>query len=47
MPPGGFRLAIVNAWTLEAGLAGRDILRGHFQGSGINDQASALIATGS
>jgi hypothetical protein len=30
MPPGGFRLAIVNAWTLRAGLAGREILRSHF-----------------
>jgi hypothetical protein len=30
MPPGGFRLAIVNAWSLQAGLAGRDILRMHF-----------------
>lgn len=26
MPPGGFRLAIVNAWSLEAGRAGRDRL---------------------
>jgi hypothetical protein len=30
MPPGGFRLAIVNAWSLEAGLAGRELLRRHF-----------------
>ena len=30
MPPGGFRLAIVNAWSLPAGLAGREILRAHF-----------------
>ena len=30
MPPGGFRLAIVNAWSLPAGLAGREILRTHF-----------------
>ncbi len=30
MPPGGFRLAIVNAWQLAAGLAGREILRNHF-----------------
>ena len=30
MPPGGFRLAIVNAWNLQAGLAGRDMLRPHF-----------------
>jgi hypothetical protein len=27
MPPGGFRLAVVNAWTLEAGRAAREILR--------------------
>ena len=30
MPPGGFRLAVVNAWNLQAGLAGREILRAHF-----------------
>ncbi len=30
MPPGGFRLAIVNAWSLEAGFAGRELLRKHF-----------------
>jgi hypothetical protein len=30
MPPGGFRLAVVNAWDLEAGLAGRELLRTHF-----------------
>ena len=30
MPPGGFRLAIVNAWSLPAGLAGRELLRAHF-----------------
>jgi hypothetical protein len=28
MPPGGFRLAIVNSLTLEAGQAGRERLRG-------------------
>ena len=27
MPPGGFRLAIVNAHTLAAGQAGREVLR--------------------
>jgi hypothetical protein len=26
MPPGGFRLAIVNAWSLAAGFAARDML---------------------
>lgn len=30
MPPGGFRLAIVNAWDLQAGLAARERLRAHF-----------------
>lgn len=34
MPPGGFRLAIVNAWTLEAGLAGRERLRAALLASG-------------
>jgi hypothetical protein len=29
MPPGGFRLAIVNAWSLSAGFAARDILSNH------------------
>jgi hypothetical protein len=31
MPPGGFRLAVVNAWSLAAGQAGRDVLRRDFQ----------------
>jgi hypothetical protein len=30
MPPGGFRLAIVNAFDLHAGRAGREMLRTHF-----------------
>jgi hypothetical protein len=30
MPPGGFRLAVVNAVDLQAGLAGRELLRTHF-----------------
>ena len=30
MPPGGFRLAVVNALSLPAGLAGREMLRTHF-----------------
>jgi hypothetical protein len=29
MPPGGFRLAVVNAWSLPAGLAAREALRSH------------------
>jgi len=32
MPPGGFRLAIVNAWNLPAGKAARGRLRGFFLG---------------
>ena len=30
MPPGGFRLAVVNCWDLEAGFAARDQLRSCF-----------------
>ena len=30
MPPGGFRLAVVNAWSLQAGQAAREALRTHF-----------------
>jgi len=30
MPPGGFRLAVVNAFDLQAGRAGRELLRTHF-----------------
>ena len=32
MPPGGFRVAIVNCWNLDAGNAARDRLRAHFLG---------------
>ncbi len=32
MPPGGFRLAIVNAWDLAAGQAAREKLRAYFLG---------------
>ena len=32
MPPGGFRLAVVNAWSLQAGRAGRELLRRHLLG---------------
>jgi hypothetical protein len=32
MPPGGFRLAIVNAWDRAAGRIGRELLRAHFLG---------------
>jgi hypothetical protein len=34
MPPGGFRLAIVNTFDLDAGLAAREGLRRHFLGPG-------------
>ncbi len=30
MPPGGFRLAIVNCWDLDAGFAAREELRSMF-----------------
>ncbi len=30
MPPGGFRVAIVNCWTHDAGKRARDLLRRHF-----------------
>jgi hypothetical protein len=31
MPPGGFRLAIVNCWDLEAGLGAREQLAAQFR----------------
>ncbi len=31
MPPGGFRVAIVNCWELDAGNAARETLRAHFE----------------
>ena len=34
MPPGGFRLAVVNARSLAGGLAGRELLRSAFSGAG-------------
>jgi hypothetical protein len=33
MPPGGFRVAIVNAFDLAGGEAAREVLRAHFLGS--------------
>jgi hypothetical protein len=30
MPPGGFRVAIVNCWDREAGNEARSLLRDHF-----------------
>lgn len=30
MPPGGFRVAIINCWKLDAGMAVRELLRNHF-----------------
>jgi hypothetical protein len=34
MPPGGFRVAIVNAFDLAKGEAAREVLRAHFLGDG-------------
>ena len=33
MPPGGFRVAIINAFDLDRGKAAREVLRRHFLGS--------------
>ena len=33
MPPGGFRVAIVNAFDLAQGEAAREVLRAHFLGA--------------
>lgn len=33
MPPGGFRLAIVNCWNLDAGLGAREDLKAYFPGA--------------
>ena len=33
MPPGGFRVAIVNAFDLAGGEAAREVLRAHFLGA--------------
>jgi hypothetical protein len=33
MPPGGFRLAVVNCWDLDAGLAAREDLKACFSGA--------------
>lgn len=33
MPPGGFRVAVVNAFDLEQGRAAREVLRAHFLGT--------------
>ncbi len=41
MPPGGFRLAIVNGWTLAAGLAVRERLRRLFATASSNGEAPA------
>jgi hypothetical protein len=35
MPPGGFRLAVINAFDLAAALAARDRLREHFLAAAI------------
>jgi hypothetical protein len=33
MPPGGFRVAVVNAFDLDEGKAAREVLRRHFLGT--------------
>jgi hypothetical protein len=33
MPPGGFRVAVVNAFDREQGEAAREVLRGYFLGA--------------
>ena len=43
MPPGGFRLAVVNAWSLEAGAAGRDVLRRHFRAARIGTPGASPV----
>ncbi len=54
MPPGGFRLAVINAWNLDAGCRARDELRAFFglAGARMEPEPSALtpspvLATGS
>jgi hypothetical protein len=42
MPPGGFRIAIVNCWDLRAGLLVRSALRRLFQSRAITRRAQAL-----
>ena len=41
MPPGGFRLAIVNCWDLNAGLAARGYLRSRFTVESANGRRAA------
>ena len=42
MPPGGFRLAIINGWNLEVGLAARNRLRMYFMRSCVTSSADAV-----
>jgi hypothetical protein len=35
MPPGGFRVAIINCWNRAAGDAAREMLRTHFESSAV------------
>ena len=42
MPPGGFRLAILNCWNLAAGLAARERLKGLFAVVSMNGAPAAL-----
>ena len=46
MPPGGFRVAIVNAFDLAKGEAAREVLRAHFLGDGpaVNVKRARLSA---
>jgi hypothetical protein len=43
MPPGGFRLAVINAWSLAAGCAVRERLRRFF---GLVDSPALCVSTG-
>lgn len=45
MPPGGFRLAIINCWVLETGLQMRKVLVNSFRRSSISTQRSAVQPT--
>ncbi len=49
MPPGGFRLALVNCWDLQAGLAVRERLKRLFRVVSLDGKwsaARALLAVG-
>jgi hypothetical protein len=44
MPPGGFRLALINAFDLDAGAAAREVLRAHFLGAAAEENRTAASA---